>query len=67
LLALSIKKAVERLGWHPIWNFTEGVSQTVIWYRNRHHLKSTKMLEFSLSQIDDYAQAAQKKGAPWTQ
>jgi CDP-glucose 4,6-dehydratase len=66
LLTLSIKKAGEQLDWHPIWSFPDTISQTVAWYRNRHQLKRADMLEFSLSQIDRYAEAARRKSAPWT-
>ena len=66
LLTLSIKKAEELLGWRPIWSFSEAVSQTVVWYHHRHQLKHADMLDFSLSQINQYADAARQKQAPWT-
>jgi len=67
LLTLSIIKAGELLDWHPVWNFSEAVSHTVGWYRQRHQLKHPDMLDFSLSQINDYAEMARQKNAPWTQ
>lgn len=67
LLTLSIHKAAAVLGWHPVWDFSEAVSQTVSWYRARHHLKHADMLGFSRSQIDGYIEAARRKNSPWTQ
>jgi len=66
LLTLSISKAAALLGWHPVWNFSEAVSHTVTWYRARHDLKKTDMLDFSRSQIEDYAAAARQKKLAWT-
>ena len=31
-LSLSIKKATEKLGWKPRWNFEKSVEQTITWY-----------------------------------
>jgi CDP-glucose 4,6-dehydratase len=67
LLALSIKKAGDLLGWHPVWSFSEAVSHTVKWYRARHEQKHPDMLGFSQSQIADYVAAARQQKAPWTQ
>jgi CDP-glucose 4,6-dehydratase len=67
LLTLSIQKAGDVLGWHPVWNFSEAVSHTVRWYRARHDLKHPDMLRFSQSQIEDYVEAARQKKSPWTQ
>jgi CDP-glucose 4,6-dehydratase len=67
LLTLSIKKAADLLDWHPVWNFSEAVSHTVHWYRARHDLKIADMLEFSLSQIEDYVAAARRNNSAWIQ
>jgi CDP-glucose 4,6-dehydratase len=67
LLALSINKAGMLLDWHPVWGFPEAVSRTVGWYRQRHQRKDPSMLDFSLSQIKDYAEVARQKNAPWAQ
>jgi CDP-glucose 4,6-dehydratase len=66
LLSLSIEKAGALLGWYPAWDFKEAVQRTMAWYRQRHHDKNPKMLEFSLTQIDDYTQAAQSKNLEWS-
>ncbi|HZL14011.1 MAG TPA: CDP-glucose 4,6-dehydratase [Verrucomicrobiae bacterium] len=67
LLALSIKKAVALLDWHPVWNFSEAVSHTVNWYRARHDLNNADMLGFSESQIKNYVEAARQKKLAWTE
>jgi len=35
-LNLSIKKAIEVLGWRPVWNFEKTIAKTVEWYRVHH-------------------------------
>ena len=35
-LNLSIKKAVELLGWSPVWDFEKTITKTVDWYRVYH-------------------------------
>lgn len=65
LLSLSIEKAGALLGWYPAWDFKESVQRTVTWYRERHDLKNSKMLDYSLAQIDEYTKAAQAKNLDW--
>lgn len=67
LLSLSIEKAGALLGWQPVWTFPEAVSQTVRWYRSRHQQLTPDMLGFSLSQINQFVEAARRKNAPWSQ
>jgi len=66
LLSLSIEKAGALLGWYPAWDFREAVQQTIVWYRERHVNRSPKMLDFSLSQIDEYIKAAHAKNLDWS-
>jgi CDP-glucose 4,6-dehydratase len=66
LLTLSIQKAAALLDWHPVWNFSEAVSHTVSWYRAHHDFKNAAMLNFSQSQIENYAAAARQKNLAWT-
>jgi CDP-glucose 4,6-dehydratase len=66
LLSLSIEKAGALLGWYPAWDFKESVSRTIAWYRERYVNKNATMLEFSLSQIDEYTKAAQAKNLDWS-
>lgn len=65
LLTLSIEKAGALLKWTPAWDFKQAVRNSVEWYRQRHAAGNKDMVEFSLSQINDYADAARLKSAPW--
>jgi len=65
LLSLSIEKAGALLGWYPTWEFKEAIQRTVAWYYERHSRQSQRMLEYSLAQIDEYCDTAQKEYLPW--
>lgn len=67
LLSLSIDKAAMLLGWRPVWNFSEGVRETVEWYHLRHHLAADaeRMEEFSRLQIRRYVERAGDAGVEW--
>ncbi|MEN3943126.1 CDP-glucose 4,6-dehydratase [Prosthecobacter sp. SYSU 5D2] len=67
-LSLNHSKAKEQLGWLPVWDFYDTVSQTTAWYRQRHENKSSPadMLAFTHQQIALYCDAARSKGAAWT-
>ena len=67
LLSLSIEKASALLGWYPCWDFEETIRSTVKWYRQRHSKPGVNMLEFSRSQIDEYAKAALAQSLAWAQ
>ena len=67
LLTLSIDKAAALLGWQPAWDFSEAVQHTVEWYSERHAKRNSDLLGFSVSQIGQYATAAQRKSLPWAQ
>ena len=64
-LNLAIDKAVARLKWAPVWKFAETVERTVAWYYARHVTKSINMLDFTLGQIEAYAQAASARHICW--
>ncbi len=65
LLSLSIEKAAARLGWYPVWEFKEAVEQTIAWYRQRHLAGKGDLAAFSSTQINDYVEAARRKGLAW--
>lgn len=64
-LNLSIEKATTLLDWLPVWDIEETVRQTVAWYRYRHLKRATDLVHFSIGQIEEYADAARKKGLSW--
>ena len=60
-LNLSIKKAVDFLGWSPVWNFEKTITKTVEWYRLHHeNPKSTRAL--TQEQIVSYEADAEAAG-----
>ena len=65
LLSLSIEKAGALLGWYPAWDFAEAIARTTAWYYQRHEKRNPAMLQFSIDQIQNYAEAAQKKQLAW--
>jgi len=65
LLTLSIERAGALLRWYPCWDFNEGIQRTIAWYHQRHVKKNADMLGFSVGQIDEYAQAAQRQNRAW--
>ncbi len=56
-LNLSIKKAIELLGWHPVWDFKKTIAQTIEWYRLHHEDPKTARV-LTQEQIFSYEEAA---------
>lgn len=52
LLMLDISKAKEYLSWSPIYSADESIKFTVDWYKRFYN--NEKMLDFTLSQIEQY-------------
>lgn len=66
-LSLNHSKAMNELGWRPVWNFQKTLTQTVVWYRLRHEARkdAVAMLNFTLQQCKDYTEDAHSAGASW--
>ncbi|MBM3856405.1 MAG: CDP-glucose 4,6-dehydratase [Verrucomicrobia bacterium] len=63
-LNLSIKKAREVLGWHPVWNFEKTIERTVEWYR-AYHEDPKSALATTRKQIAAYeADAEEVRNSP---
>jgi len=64
LLHLETAKALRLLKWKPVWNFSETIEQTVVWY---HTISKSPELahDFLLGQISDYCADARTKKLPW--
>ncbi len=60
LLNLSIDKAYQLLGWHPVWDFTETISRTVEWYKVFNE-NVEELPDLTLHQIRDYSDAFKLK------
>jgi CDP-glucose 4,6-dehydratase len=52
-LFMSCEKAKSILGWYPIYNLSNGLSETVSWYRKYYSSKSNKeMIQHSTSLVE---------------
>jgi len=54
LLALNCTKAMQQLNWAPKINFKDTMRYTADWYLNYYSNSRHKILNFSMSQIDNY-------------
>ncbi len=63
LLHLSIDKAIEKLGWHPVWDFDSTVAMTTAWYRDA---RSADAGAITRSQIARYEHDAADLGLAWS-
>jgi CDP-glucose 4,6-dehydratase len=64
-LNLSIEKAFEILRWKPVWTLEAAVENTANWYRARHEIADSKMVDFSMEQIHRFESAALESRAAW--
>lgn len=64
LLKLCCDKALHRLGWKPVLDFSEGVAMTTDWYRNYYENK-TAVWEFTKAQISGYTKLGMSREAVW--
>jgi CDP-glucose 4,6-dehydratase len=55
LLRLDISKAQAILGWHPRWEATEAIRQTIDWYKHYFDNHST-LIEFTKQQIKAFGE-----------
>ena len=61
LLQLDITKAREELCWQPVWDLTETLKQTALWYRC--FLLDGRQV--SREQLADYIELASRKECVW--
>lgn len=64
LLKLNCDRANILLNWYPVMGFEETIAFTTEWYLNFYQKKSP-VFEFTLSQIDEYAQKARDRKIGW--
>jgi len=62
-LRLDCSKAVERLGWRPVFDANAAVERTVSWYRADS--ERAEMGSFTAGQIRDYVETAKAAGIRW--
>lgn len=66
LLKLNCDKALFYLKWQANLEYKETIKFTSEWYYN-FYKKHADMMEFTLSQINEYEKLAQQKGLKWTE
>ncbi len=67
LLHLSTDKAHALLDWRPVWNFSETVAQTVLWYRDAASMKNSENIcDYTQQQISQYVEQASAGDLVWT-
>lgn len=63
LLKLNIEKAEEILGWRPVWNFEDAITQTASWYRRVSAGEDARTL--TGQQIAQYQNDAAQRRLKW--
>ena len=66
LLKLNCDKALFKLNWAPVMEFNETVKMTIEWYKYYYENQTSSMLEFTLSQINDFSNLAKNRHIVWT-
>ena len=67
LLKLNCDKALADLNWISTLEFEDTVRMTVSWYKDYYQgAEDQSMYEFTVEQIDEYMQLAEKKGIEWS-
>jgi dTDP-D-glucose 4,6-dehydratase len=65
LLKLNCDKALKDLDWRPTLQFEETVRMTSEWYNRYYESDETDMQEFTLDQINQYIDFANKRKISW--
>ena len=63
LLQLDNTKAQQKLNWKPVWSFSQGVSETALWYKT--FLEKGEII--SRQQIQEYVLQAKNAELTWAQ
>ncbi len=64
VLLLNSGKIKNRLGWTPIFNIVEAISETILWYK-KYYAKSEEIESFSKNCIKFYVKKAKNKMENW--
>ena len=63
-LILDSTKAMNSLGWEPVYSIKEAIAETIRWYRCFVD-KNTEMIDLTLQQIQNYVKKAKQMNIPW--
>jgi CDP-glucose 4,6-dehydratase len=61
---LDSSKAIEKLGWHPVYSIKDAISKTISWYKE-YFTNNDKMPKFTQNQILEYTKRAKKMNIDW--
>ncbi|MBO9541909.1 CDP-glucose 4,6-dehydratase [bacterium] len=64
-LKLDITKAVNALGWQPVFDINATIDAVVDWYAAYHHDAHLDVRAFTLRQIEAYERTAAQQGLAW--
>lgn len=64
LLQLNIDKAKRELGFMPVWDARDAITETTNWYRA--HYSRENMIKYTQKQISDFINAARAKNIEWS-
>ena len=65
LLKLNCDKALFDLNWQPTMSFDETIKMTVEWYKEFYDSRKMGMLNFTISQIQEFEQMAKERNLGW--
>ena len=65
LLKLNCDKALSDLKWLPTLQFNETIKMTIEWYKYYYQNKNSSMYEFTINQIEEYANLAKSRSLIW--
>jgi len=63
-LMLDSSKAMNLLGWQPVYSLNEAVSETISWYK-AYASATTQMNDFTITQIQKYIKKAKQMNISW--
>jgi CDP-glucose 4,6-dehydratase len=64
LLRLNCNKINKKIGWKPLYGFTESIKYTCLWYLQYLNIKKN-LYEFSINQIEEYVKKGIKNNVTW--
>lgn len=66
MLKLECSKAAHHLGWRPVWDFSETVAMTVLWYKDVYEGLAVDIRQRCLADLSRFTADAAARGVMWT-
>ena len=64
-LKLDCTRAANLLNWKPVFSLKKSIQMTADWYKNFYGNTKFDSTQFSVSQINEYVDAAKSNRLPW--